>query len=159
MIEQNKHLIVGWKMLRTCQTLFPCLDKQHTPIEDVVDPKTWCGGGVGATKRRGRDENLTSGSVTGAALRRRVSGGRPKKNTKQVSILVTAAPLLRSWMQDCTDMEKKSHRKRKRRSGPAGLLLQSAALEPTQIHTASLQTLSASLRIMQVDTDFSDTLD
>ena len=35
---------------------------------------------MGAKQRRGRDENLTSGSVTQAALRRSVSGGGPKKN-------------------------------------------------------------------------------
>ena len=67
-------------MLRACQTLFPCLEKKLAPIEDVVDPKIGCGGREGAKQRRGRDENLTSGSVTQPALRRSVSGGRPKKN-------------------------------------------------------------------------------
>ena len=61
--------------------------------------------GAGIGKGRGRNENLTSGSVTEATLRRKVSGGRPKK-TKQVSIKIPAAPLVRSWMRDCTDMKK-----------------------------------------------------
>ena len=48
---------------------------------------------MGAKQRRGRDENLTSGNVTRAALRPGVSGGRPKKNTAGIDSDSGGAPL------------------------------------------------------------------
>ena len=91
---------------------------------------------MGATKRRGRDENLTSGSVTGAALRRRVSGGRSKTNKAGIDSGNCGAPF-KIMDARLHGHGEKSHRKRKRRSGPAGLLLP-LALDPFDVGTVPI---------------------